>query len=144
VDAAHDPLACEPLLRRLVGDELDVRYVIGHHAIDLLGHRSIVRAHPGLDVREREQQLLRDDRTSERAIRIAAYDDEVGLHSLHRGGEPHEHLTQLLACRQRADPEVVVRLWDSKVGKELFRHSPVVVLARVNEDLIVPIAERVR
>ena len=50
----------------------------------------------------------------------------------------------LLARGQRADAEVEIRLWNSKVGEKLLRHASIVVLARVNERFLVPATKGVR
>jgi len=107
--------------------------VIGDHAVDLFGHRPVVGTHPRLDVNEREQQLLRDDGAGERAVRIAAHDDDVRRRGGDRIAEAPNHFGDLGTRAEGADPEVDVRLGNRKVGEKFFRHAIVVMLSRVHE-----------
>ena len=82
-------------------------------------------------------------RAGERGVRVAVDQHPVGAvlvdHRVHR----REHAPRLDAVRAGADAEVDVRCGDLQVGEEDVRHQGVVVLAGVDDDVVVaPAASR--
>ena len=52
--------------------------VVAEHAVELLGHRHVVGAHPGLDVGDRDAALGAAERARERRVGVAVDEHEVG------------------------------------------------------------------
>jgi hypothetical protein len=116
----------EQIIRKLVGDD----------PVDLLRHGPIEAAKTGFDVRDRNSQLDRDKRHSERRVDVAGNDDEVRpllgehvLHALHRS-------RGLLRVTARADSELVIGLRQPEFVHQDTRHHPVVVLAGVHQHVV--------
>ena len=72
------PVAAQVRGRVVGGRQQDGRELVGEDPVDLLGHRSIERAQPGLDVRDRDAPLGGDQRGGERRVDVSDHDDEVG------------------------------------------------------------------
>ena len=53
--------------------------MIGQHAVELLWHRAVERAHAGLDVPHRDAVLGSGERTGERGVRVAVDERQVRL-----------------------------------------------------------------
>ena len=70
-------------LGREVGDggrrrrEQPAREVVGHDAVDLLGHPPVEAAQAGLDVRDGDAELRRGERPGERRVRVAVDEHRV-------------------------------------------------------------------
>jgi hypothetical protein len=139
-----DPLLSEVLDAALGRREEEIRDVIGEHAVDLLGHRPVVASEAGLDVGEASVGLRGHDRARERRVRVAVHHDDVGRFAFDDLAEPTHHRSGLSALRIRAHPEVVLRGRDVQFLEEHVGHGPAVVLAGVDEDLLVAFAERAR
>ena len=76
-------LASMPSRREVVDGLVRVREqqvgeLVGHDAVDLLGHRAIEAAQPGLDVRDTGCRAWRDERRGERRVDVAGHEHEVG------------------------------------------------------------------
>ena len=115
------------------GREEHVRDGVGHEAVDLLGHRAVAAAQAGLDVRDGQLCLLRDDGAGERGVHVA--DDER-----HRGDVVRDALLVrhhdpggLLGVRSAAGAHEHVGLRDAEFLEEDLVHVPVVVLAGVDD-----------
>ncbi len=65
---------------RLRGAEQQVAGVIGQHAIQLLGHRAVERAHPGLHVRHRYAGLRGPHGPGEGGVGVPVDQDQLGAH----------------------------------------------------------------
>ena len=50
--------------------------MVGQDAVELLGHRAVEGAHPGLDVRDRDARLGAGQRAGERRVRVAVDEHE--------------------------------------------------------------------
>ncbi len=134
VDVQLVPPLREQVLARLgrVREE-DVRHRVGQHAVDLLGHRAVEGAQPGLDVGDGLSELAGDERGGKRRVHIARHQHHVGplgeqdrLQALHRA-------RGLQGVRTRAHAEAMVGLGDSQLREEHLGHRLVVVLAGVHE-----------
>ncbi len=123
------------VLRLRARREVQIGQEVTDDAVDLLGHRAVERAQPGLDVGARHAELGRHEARRERAVDVAVEDSER-----RRVGRPFalqaDHGRRgLLAVRPRADGEVHVRRRDLEIAEEHIGHQLVVVLAGVDDPL---------
>ena len=72
-------LAAQDRGGRLRGAQQQVARVVGQHAVELLGHRAVVGAHPRLDVRDRHPGLCGGERAGQRRVRVAVDEHERGV-----------------------------------------------------------------
>ena len=117
-------------------DEEEVRHLVGDDPVDLLGHRAVERAQPGLDVADRQQQLRGGQRGRHRRVHVAGDEHDIGLRLEQHRLEPLHDRSRLLGMRPRAHSERVVGLADSELLEEDLGHLAVVVLAGVDEDVL--------
>ena len=141
LDRAGDRFAREVVRRALRGHEQQVADVVGDDAVELLGHRAVERAHPGLDVRDGDPQLRRCERARERRVRVAVDEHRVGLLGAQQIAERGEHARRLLGVRAAAELQLDVRARHRELAHEDRRQLVVVVLARVDEQLLVRLAQ---
>jgi hypothetical protein len=115
--------------------EEDVGQPVGEDAVDLLGHRPVERAQPGLDVRDRDAELGGREGDGERRVDVTAHAHQIGLlleqHALERLERPRS----LHAVRPGADTEEDVGLGELEVRQHLRRHPLVVVLPGMDDAL---------
>ena len=111
--------------------------VVGEDAVVLLGHAPVEGAQAGLEVGQGEVQLHRGQRARERGVRVAVDQHPVGAVLVDHRVQRREDAARLDAVRAGADAEVDVRCGDLQVGEEDVRHQGVVVLAGVDDDVVV-------
>ena len=126
-------LAQQVLLAAGLGDEEPVGDRIGHEAVDLLGHRHVATAQPGLDVSHRNAELLRDDGAGERRVHVADDDHRSGAIGLAQFFERHHHFRGLLRVGAAASAEMMIGFRNTQFLEEHIAHLAVVVLARVHD-----------
>ena len=109
------------------------------------GMRAVERAHPRLDVRDRDAGLRGGQPAGERRVRVAVDEHDVGPLVRQQRAERGEHARGLLgvrpACRGRARARAAGR---PSSREEHRRQLVVVVLAGVDEQLLVALAQRAR
>ena len=144
LDAAGRVLALEVRDRCLRRAQQQVGEVIGQDAVELLGHRAVERPHPRLDMSHGDARLRRGEPARERRVRIAV--DEQHIRPLGRQQRPEcgEHARGLLRVRAAVDPELTLRPRDAELLDEHGAELVVVVLAGVDEQLVVLGAQRAR
>jgi hypothetical protein len=59
-------------------EEQDLGELVGDDSVDLLGHRPVEAPETGLDVRERDPELRRSERSGQGRVDVARYEHEVG------------------------------------------------------------------
>ena len=139
--AVRDALARQVLGGDTRGAEQHTRDVVHDDPVDLLGHRAVEGAEPRLDVDHGDAQLHGGQPAGERRVRVPVHEHRAGLLLDHELLEHAQHLAGLPAVTAGADPEVEVGCRDAELLEEDVGHTVVVVLTRVDEDLIVPLAQ---
>lgn len=141
-DVAHevDPPGRDPFLLQVVvrvarRRQEDVGEAVRHEPVDLLGHREVARAEPGLDVRDGNARLRGNEGRRERGVHVSHDDDDVRALFPEHLLELHHHGGGLLRLRSAPDLEVAVGPREAELLEEDPRHLLVVVLARVHEPL---------
>ncbi|MEJ7718202.1 MAG: hypothetical protein WKF31_09645 [Thermoleophilaceae bacterium] len=82
-----DALVLEVGDRRRRRAQEEVARVVAQHAVQLLGHRTVARAHARLHVGHRARGLRGRDRARQRRARVAVDENEVGVELLEMGLE---------------------------------------------------------
>jgi hypothetical protein len=147
-DVADDPHAVADALGgkiargHLRGAEQQFGEVVDHHPIDFLGHRTVERAQPGLDMHDRDAELGGSEPSGERGVGVPVDQYRIGLPLDEELLEQAEHRSGHPSVRARADAERVIGRGYAELLEEDVGHSVVVVLARVHEDLLVAFAQR--
>lgn len=109
--------------------------------VHLLGHPAVKAPEPRLDVRHRHVHLRRRERSREGRVRVPVDQDDLRLLFSDHLLDCSEHPAGLDAVAPRTDIEVVVGYWDPEVPEEDLGEPVVVVLAGVDEDLLVHLPE---
>ena len=112
--------------------------LVGEHAVQFLGHRPVVRAESGLDMRDGDLELRRHQRCRKRRRHIPRYDEHVRPLVLEHRLEALEHARSLHRRRACTHLERPVRRRDAEFVEEDLRHRVVIVLTRVNQDVVDP------
>ena len=132
---ARDVLVVERLRRRGGGAQQQRRGVVGEDAVELLGHRPVIRAHPGLDVRDRDLRLRGRQRSRQRRVRVAIDEDDVrsllGQQRLQR----RQHRRGLARIAPAARVQAIVGPRQPELVEEDPRQRVVVMLTRMDEHL---------
>jgi hypothetical protein len=144
VDTAGHVLALEVLHRRLGRAQQHVGKVVGHDAVELLRHRAVERAHPGLDVRDRDVRLRGGEAAGERRVRVAVDEHEIRALSLQQRAEGSQHARGLLGVGPAVDAELALGARHAELLDEHGAELVVVVLAGVDEQLLVLGPEQAR
>ncbi len=109
--------------------------LVGDDPVDLLGHRAVKAAQPGLDVRERNPELHRDQHDGQRGVHIAGHDHEVGALGLEHRLDALHHACGLHGMGARTDTENMIGNRKFELLDESVGHRPVVVLAGVDDHM---------
>ncbi len=144
VHIAGDRLGAQVCRGRVGGAQQQRREVVGEHAVELLGHAPVERAHAGLDVHDRRGGLRCSERAGERRVGVAVYEHRVRCQLGDQRLERAEHACRLPGVRAAADAQLAVGPRQSQLGEEHTRERVVVVLAGVHEHLLVALAQRPR
>ena len=128
---AGDRLGAQVGCGRLGWAEQQRREVVGEHAVELLGHTTVERAHAGLDVNDRCGGLRRGERAGERRVGVAVNEHCVGGQLGDQRLERAEHARRLPGVRAAADAQLAIGPRQAQLGKEHARERVVVVLAGV-------------
>ena len=135
-DTLDDPLPAEILDRGVAGAEEERGEGVDQDPVQLLGHRPVERAKPGLHVRHRDAQLGRRQGACQRRVGVPVDEDGVGSLRQDRLLDAGQHAARLLRMRSRADLEPVLGIAQFELVEEDLRELAVVVLARVEDDLV--------
>ena len=135
--ADHEPLARDAFAlelpgRALVRAEEQLRDPVDRDPIALLRHREVEATKPRLDVRERRRARRLGAR--ERRVRVAEDEHPVGLLGRDRLADRRPHRVRVGGLQ----PEPVPRRREPELLEEDVRELPVVVLPRVQHDLLDP------
>ena len=136
VDGPRHALFDEDVAGVLAGSEEKVGEPVGLDPVVLLRHVLPVAAQAGLDVQQRHPGGDRGAGAGDRRVGVAADEDGVGPLALDHAGDPLLRHRDALLERQRADAEVELGQRQPQVGDLQVGHPRVVVLARVDQDLL--------
>ena len=135
--ASEKALGGEVRHRSIVRGEEEIGSMIDKHAVDFLGHGTVEAAKAGLDMDDGDAELGCGEGAGECGIGVAKDDDnarpvseEVGFEAL-KGAGGHG------GVGAGANTEVVMGLGDAEFAEEAFRHPLVVMLAGMDDALIV-------
>jgi hypothetical protein len=146
-DERHRPehrLGTQVCHRRARRAQQQIAEVVGEHAVELLRHAVVERAHAGLDVNDRHARLGRRQAARERRVGVAVHEHGVRRELAEQRLERSQHAGRLLAVAAAADRKLAVRARETELGEEHARERVVVVLTGVHEDLLVPLTKRAR
>ncbi|KAF5047213.1 hypothetical protein DSECCO2_462840 [anaerobic digester metagenome] len=118
--------------------------MVGQDAVHLLGHGAVKRPEAGLDVGHGDVEFRGREGAGEGRVRVPVDEDHVRVPLLDHALDPDEHRARLLGMAPGADPEVMIGDRDLQLLEEDVRHPRVVVLARVDQHLVVPLPEPAR
>ena len=127
-----DSLVRERLAGTLVGAEEELCDPVGLDPVALLGHRQVAAAEPRLDVREPDPELRRGLGAGEGRVRVAVDERPVGLLLDQTVLDRRAH--EIRVCGAQVEP--VARLVEPELLEEDLRQLAVVVLSRVDHDLL--------
>ncbi|CPU67116.1 Uncharacterised protein [Mycobacteroides abscessus] len=130
------PFGREVVHRDLRRCEAQVGGVVREDAVVLLGHAPVEGPQARLEVRERDVQLDRRPRGGERRVGVAVREDPVGPVLVEHGVEGAEDRARLHAVAAGPDAQVHVRVGDPEVAEEHVGQHRVVVLTRVDDDVL--------
>jgi hypothetical protein len=125
---------CPGRVRR--GAEQQRRGMIGQHAVELLGHRPVVGAHPRLDVGDRDAGLGSGQRAGQRRVRVAVDQHDVRRLGREQRLERRQHPRRLRGVRAATGVQAVLRPRQPELVEEHPRERVVVVLPRVHQHLL--------
>ena len=117
---------------RSSGSEAQLRDSVDLDPVPLLRHREIAASQTGLDVRERNALRDRGTCARERRVRVAVDEHPVGPLAPRRLADVRLHRVGV----GRVEVEPVRRLRELELVEEDLRQLRVVVLARVQHDLL--------
>lgn len=132
----REPLGGEVGHRLLCRSEAEVRGMVRQYAVVLLGHPPVERPEAGFEVSQRQMNLDGCDGCGERRVRVAVDEDPIGSMFREGGLEGAEHRTGLRSVAAGPDSEMHVRRGDAEILEEDIAHDRVVVLARVDDDVL--------
>jgi hypothetical protein len=144
VHPAVDPLTLEIRDRRGSRAEQQIAGVVGEHAIQLLGHRPVARAHTGLHVGEWHSPLRSGQCPRKRGVRIAVDQRQVRLRVCKNRFKRSQHASRLSRRAPGTHAQLAVRCRNPELLKEDPGELVVVVLARVDQQLVVTLAKLAR
>jgi hypothetical protein len=137
-DVTHDPLGAQVLDRHLRRAQEQLGEMVSQHAVSLFRHVEVERAHAGLDVSQWDLEPCAGERAGESRVGVAVDEPQVGTHALeHRLQRVHD-AADLVRVRSRPDSEVMIGARQAQLAEEHSRQLLVVVLAAVDEHLLVP------
>lgn len=121
----------EVFFRGLCGGEEEIRDVVRHHPVDLLGHPAIERAKPGLHVGHRDVQFRCGQRPGEHGVGISLHQHGAWMPLLEDSLHSRQDLPGLLAVRTGPDVDIDLRRGELKLLEEDPVHLVGVVLPGV-------------
>jgi hypothetical protein len=125
-------LAAQDVALDVGGGEKQVRHVVDHDPVVLLGHAPVVGSKPGLDVDDGNLQSVGCEGTRQGGRGVPLHDHEIrtnpGQHRLHA----RDHPRQLLARRSDPDPEMHIRFGEMQLAEQR-RTAVRVVLAGMDD-----------
>ncbi len=115
------------------------RQVVGHHAVDLLGHAAVERAQARLDVGDRHVQLGRGERSGQRGVRVAVDEHPSGARRPATCSIASIDAAGLLRrAGRRRSPGCTAAAGYRSSSKKTLRHVGVVVLPGVDDRSSMP------
>ena len=135
-DLARHPLEPQRLGRALGRAQQQRRRMVGQHAVELLRHRPVVGAHPGLDVRDRHPGLRARHGARQGRVGVAVDQHHVRPLGRQQRLQRGQHARGLRGVGAAPDAEPMVRPRQSQLVEEHPRQLVVVVLAGVDEHLM--------
>jgi len=118
--------------------------VVDEHAVDLLRHGPVEGPHPGLHVRHRDAGLRGDDPAREGRVGVAVDQHQPGRDLGDDRLQHGEHARRLRGVGAGVDTQLAVRSRDVELVHEHARELVVVMLAGVDEHLLVLDAQTMR
>ena len=141
VHAAGDALAGQVVDRGLRRGEQQARQMIRHDAVHFLGHLPIEGPQARLDMAEGDAHLRRDEGARERRVRVPVDEEQVRALLLQDLLEPAHHVCGLPPVAPAPHAQVVIRPGDVEGIEEHVGHVLVVMLARVDQDLLMVLTD---
>ena len=111
--------------------------MIDQDPVELLGHRTVKRAHSGLDVRHRDPRLCRRQGPGQRRVGVTVDEHEIGRRAFQNRLERGQHPRRLRGARAERDAELFVGRGQAELCEEDRRQAVVEVLPGVDEQLLV-------
>jgi hypothetical protein len=133
VRALRDALGRKVVDRDLRRAEQQVGHRVDEHAVDLLRHRPVEGAQPGLDVRDAQAELHRGHRRRQRRVGVAVDDHPVRRLGREHRLDPLKDAPCGLGVGAGADLEAVRRRRDAQLVVEDAGQAVVVVLPGVDQ-----------
>ena len=144
VDRATNLLAQKHVSGVLAGGEQQVRDAVGLDPVALLRDVVPVAPQAGFDMEQGNARSLRRPGAGERRVGIAPDQDRIRVLPLDHLGDAALGDGDAPLVWERPDSEVVVGERQAQVGDQQVRHSRVVMLPGVDEDLVDAACERQR
>src|SRR5579884_1126095 len=116
--------------------------MIGDNAIDLFGHLTVETAQTRLNMRKKNMQFCRRQRSRERGIGIAKDDHPIWPYIKQHLLDSFEHAPCLRAMRAGTAAKMIVRLRQGQLLEKLFGHGEIIVLAGMNQAFMMLFAKR--
>ena len=116
--------------------------MVREHAVELLRHRAVIGTHARLDVRHGDAGLRSCERARERRVRVAVDQHQRRPLAMEQRLERRQHARDLLGVAAAAEVEPMLGPRQLQLVEEDLRQRRVVVLARVDHDLVGDRAER--
>ena len=129
-----DAFARQRLSRLVVGRKQDRRQAVDLDSVPLLGHLQIAAAEARLDVSLPDAGVVGRERTGERRVRVPEDEHEVRALGGDRLSDPSSHRRRL----RGVEIEPVARLRQAELVEENLRQLGVVMLPRMQDDLLDP------
>ena len=118
----------------VIGGEQRVAQHVGHHPVDLLGHRPVAAAQSGLYVRHLDAQLLGRQSAGYGRVDVADHHHPIGLALEEQRLKCDHHASGLLGVSSGPDLEIDIGPGQSQIGEEGARHLRVVMLPGVHQE----------
>ena len=115
--------------------------MVGHNAVDLLRIVQTACSETRLHMADRDMQLYRRQGRRHGGVGIAKDQQHIRRLLLQNGFNLHQHLTGHLPMAPAGNSQVVIRLRDPHLLKKDIGHIAVVVLSRMNQDLLAIFAQ---
>src|SRR5713101_6452189 len=110
--------------------------MVSNDTIDLFRHRPVKASQPCLDMHYGNLQFCRRQRASKGGIGIAKDNHPIWVLFHENWLNSFEYPSSLHSMCARANLEVIVGGWNSQLIKELGRHTIIVVLPGMDNDLL--------
>ena len=130
------PLGGQVLVGEMVGGKKIIAEHVGTEPVDLLGHRHVPRAQPGLHMGDPDPQLLGGDGAGHGRVDVADHDDQIGRFPQADLFELHHDPRRLLGVGAAADLQIDVRLGHAEIDEKGLTHLFVVMLPGMHQQML--------